>query len=298
MIMTIAIIYTTPWWMALAASSPRQPFSAPASATFPISKPVCKAMATCLIAGGRGVDASLTVSDETLTAAPDSVVRFGIQYENQGATATGVTLVATLDANLAYHNDSSGVTPTVSGNMVTWLLPDLRLYEQRDFDLHLQVTGGTPGEVLPGQLELSSNETDLNPDDNTATSHVVVAKPPASGISVLNISSWEPQTLDPALATDTASIQMIDQLFAGLTRIDATTGQTIPDLASYWEMSQDGMTFTFTLQNGLTWSDGTALTAEHVRYGVLRSLDPATDADTSTLFTSSRMLMPIILVTL
>jgi len=228
-----------------------------------------------------GVDASLSVSDETLHAAPGSLVELGVQYSNRGSTATGVTLVATLDPHLAYHADSSSITPAISGNTVTWHLPDLRLFEERDFTLELQVTGGEPDDLLPIHLELRSNEPDLNPDDNVMTAQVKVAKPLASGIGVLNISSWEPTTLDPALATDTPSIHMVNQLFAGLTRIDDATGQTLPDLASSWEMSPDAKTFTFTLRDGLTWSDGTSLTAEHVRYGVLRSLNPTTGSDYS-----------------
>ncbi|MCP4168958.1 MAG: hypothetical protein GY759_24105 [Chloroflexi bacterium] len=222
-----------------------------------------------------GVDASLSVSDATLSAAPGSTVELGIQYANQGSTATGVTLKATLDAHLTYHADSSGVTPIIDSSTVTWYLPDLRMFEEDDFALHLQATGGTPDDLLPIHLELHSNEPDISPDDNVAIAQVKVAKPLASGIDTLNISLSDPDTLDPALAASTTSIQMVNQLFSGLTRLDDTTGQTLPDLASSWEMSLDGKTFTFTLRDGLTWSDGTALTAEHVRYGVLRSLDPA-----------------------
>lgn len=105
-----------------------------------------------------------------------------------------------------------------------------------------------------------------------------VAQAPTPNPLSLNIRAFEPLTIDPALATDTSSNLVVDQLFAGLTRIDDATGEAVPDLAASWTVSPDGRVFTFTLRDGLAWSDGTPLRAEHVRYGVLRSLDPATDA--------------------
>lgn len=96
---------------------------------------------------------------------------------------------------------------------------------------------------------------------------------------VLTLNGSEPQTIDPALASFTNEVAVIDQIFAGLTRTDAAMGQTIPDLATGWEVSADTTVFTFTLRSGLVWSDGRPLQAEDVRYGVLRSLAPDTNGD-------------------
>lgn len=43
-------------------------------------------------------------------------------------------------------------------------------------------------------------------------------------------------------------------------------GQLTPDLVDTYEMSEDGLTYTFTMKDGLKWSDGTELTAKDVEY--------------------------------
>lgn len=93
----------------------------------------------------------------------------------------------------------------------------------------------------------------------------------------LNLGSNDP-TIDPALATDDPSFFIANQLFLGLVRANDVTGEPIPELATSWEMSPDATVFTFTLRSGVTWTDSSPVTAYDVRYGILRSLDPATGA--------------------
>lgn len=82
-------------------------------------------------------------------------------------------------------------------------------------------------------------------------------------------------TLDPAFIGSAADVQLLLQLYAGLTRLDET-GEPYPSLASGWEISADGLTYAFTIRPDLEFSDGTPLTAEDVRRSWLRLLDPAT----------------------
>jgi oligopeptide transport system substrate-binding protein len=84
-------------------------------------------------------------------------------------------------------------------------------------------------------------------------------------------------TLDPAFIGDAADVQLLLQLYAGLTRLDET-GEPYPSLAAGWDISEDGRTYTFDVRDGLTFSDGTKLTAEDVRRSWLRLLDPAIGA--------------------
>ena len=86
-----------------------------------------------------------------------------------------------------------------------------------------------------------------------------------------------PGTLDPAFIADAADVQLLLQLYAGLTRLDEH-GEPYPSLASGWEISPDGLTYEFTIREDLTFSDGTPLVAEDVRRSWLRLLDPATEA--------------------
>ena len=48
----------------------------------------------------------------------------------------------------------------------------------------------------------------------------------------------------------------------------------VPSLAESWEFADDGLSYRFTLREGLTWSDGHPLTAHDVEYGIMRNLDP------------------------
>jgi oligopeptide transport system substrate-binding protein len=84
-------------------------------------------------------------------------------------------------------------------------------------------------------------------------------------------------TLDPAFIADAGDVQLLLQLYAGLTRLDET-GEPYPSLASGWEISDDGRTYEFAIRDDLTFSDGTPLTAEDVRRSWLRLLDPSTGA--------------------
>mgnify|MGYP000678058420 CR=1 FL=1 len=84
-------------------------------------------------------------------------------------------------------------------------------------------------------------------------------------------------TLDPAFIAAASDVQLLLQLYAGLTRLDEN-GEAYPSLAEGWEISDDGLTYTFDLRDGLTFSDGTPLTAEDVRRSWLRLLDPGVGA--------------------
>ena len=86
-----------------------------------------------------------------------------------------------------------------------------------------------------------------------------------------------PGTLDPAFIADAADVQLLLQLYAGLTRLDET-GEPYPSLASGWEISPDGLTYRFAIRPDLEFSDGSPLVAEDIRRSWLRLLDPATAA--------------------
>ncbi len=94
----------------------------------------------------------------------------------------------------------------------------------------------------------------------------------------LNLGT-EPPTIDPALATDTTSVQVVELLFLGLTDYDDTTMETVPELATSWNTSPDGRVWTFNMRNNAQWSDGNPVRAQDVEYGVKRTLDPATASD-------------------
>jgi ABC-type oligopeptide transport system substrate-binding subunit len=83
-----------------------------------------------------------------------------------------------------------------------------------------------------------------------------------------------PETLDPAVAGDAGSAAVIAQLFDGLTSIDGSLTPR-PALAAGWTFSDENRIVDFTLRDGLTFSDGSPLTAADVARSWLRVLDPA-----------------------
>ena len=93
----------------------------------------------------------------------------------------------------------------------------------------------------------------------------------AEGEIVFNLAV-EPQTIDPVRNNAVDGSNVIFNLFDGLVRIGFDDAPE-PGCAERWEVSEDGMTWTFHLRKGLKWSDGKPLTAEDFRYGLLRLLD-------------------------
>ena len=87
------------------------------------------------------------------------------------------------------------------------------------------------------------------------------ARPAQAADDVLRYLGGEPKTLDPAFISDAADVQLLLQLYAGLTRLDEN-GEPYPSLAESWTVSDDGRTYTFRLRDGLHFSDGTPLRAE------------------------------------
>jgi ABC-type transport system substrate-binding protein len=92
---------------------------------------------------------------------------------------------------------------------------------------------------------------------------------------VLRYLGGDVKTLDPAFIADAADVQLLLQLYAGLTRMDEN-GEAYPSLAASWKVSDAGRTYTFVMREGLHFSDGSSLTSADVRRSWLRLLDPAT----------------------
>ena len=98
----------------------------------------------------------------------------------------------------------------------------------------------------------------------------------------LNLAS-EPDKLDPALNSSVDGACLAIASFGGLYTYNAE-GELAPDFATSYEMSEDGLTYTFTMREGLKWSDGSDLTAKDFEYSWKRAAAPATAADYSYMF--------------
>jgi len=95
----------------------------------------------------------------------------------------------------------------------------------------------------------------------------------------------EPPSLDPSLATDTTSHQVLKSMFVGLCQFDDNTMEVLPDLATSWEFNTATNTWTFHLRNDVLWTDRSGalvygtVTAHDVEFGIKRLLDPATASE-------------------
>ncbi len=103
----------------------------------------------------------------------------------------------------------------------------------------------------------------------------------ATGSNVLNVmTGGEVASLDPQLATDGTSFEVIADFTDGLMQMD-TDGQPVPAIAESYEVSEDGCTYTFHLREDATWSNGDPVTANDFVFAWQRAADPATASEYS-----------------
>ena len=95
----------------------------------------------------------------------------------------------------------------------------------------------------------------------------------------------EPDGIDPSVTNNSFASPFLANCFEGLVTYDTTTGSLISGNAESWTISDDGTVYTFTLRDGLKWSDGSALTAQDYLYTFKRILTPDTTAQYLTMVT-------------
>ncbi len=99
-----------------------------------------------------------------------------------------------------------------------------------------------------------------------------------AGSTTLNINlGSEIPDLNSSTATDTVSFDVLTNVMEGLYRLDLDN-KPVPAAAEGSEVSSDGLTYTFTLRDGIKWSNGDPVVAEDYRYAWLKVLDPKTAA--------------------
>ena len=97
----------------------------------------------------------------------------------------------------------------------------------------------------------------------------------AAGSSDMNVMLETPvESLDPQQATDGTSFEVIADYTDGLMQMDAD-GQAVPAIAESYDLSDDGLTYTFHLRSDAKWSNGTPVTAADFVFAWQRAVDPA-----------------------
>ena len=114
-----------------------------------------------------------------------------------------------------------------------------------------------------------------------ATAGILVAPALAEGKqggSMIVTYKDDVSTLDPAIGYDWQNWSMIKSLFNGLMDYEPGTTVLIPDLAESYEISDDGLTYTFKLHQGVKFHHGRELTADDVKWSIERVVRPETQS--------------------
>jgi oligopeptide transport system substrate-binding protein len=111
-----------------------------------------------------------------------------------------------------------------------------------------------------------------------AAGEQVAAPEAADGEKTLRINPGTgtfPDIIDPQKSSFVNEIANLKMVYEGLTRLDDKLG-TVPAAAESWTYNDDATQLTFTLRDGLLYSDGSPLNAERFAYSIRRNIEPAT----------------------
>jgi len=154
-------------------------------------------------------------------------------------------------------------------------------------------TTPTPEQVVVTRVVEKGGETIIEEIIVTATPGPEPVEMRPNVLYVGDVAFDDFATLDPALGTDTSSIQIIEELTVGLTRLD-DEANLHPGMAQTWDISDDGLTYTFHLLEGVPWvrwngetvekvldEEGNVryVTAHDFAYGIKRTGNPDTASD-------------------
>lgn len=132
--------------------------------------------------------------------------------------------------------------------------------------------------------EKPQNIADVTTDSSSAAASSAAAAP-AEKQEMTFVLNNIPDGLDPGVTNNSFAQYVLINCFEGLVTYDET-GSLVGGSAESWDISDDGLVYTFHLRDGLKWSDGTPLTAQDFVYSIQRVLTPATAAQYVSMVTS------------
>lgn len=99
---------------------------------------------------------------------------------------------------------------------------------------------------------------------------------PSQGGDIVVTYKDDITTLDPAIGYDWVNWSMIKSLYSRLMDYEPGTANLVPSLAETFEVSPDGLTYTFKLRKGVKFSNGREVVASDVKYSIERAVNPKT----------------------
>ena len=118
-------------------------------------------------------------------------------------------------------------------------------------------------------------------ESTSSASQATEAESASAGSGTLNIMLETPvESLDPQLATDGTSFEVIADYTDGLMQMDAD-GAAVPACAESYEVSEDGTAYTFHIREDAVWSNGDPVTANDFVFAWQRAVDPANASEYS-----------------
>lgn len=134
----------------------------------------------------------------------------------------------------------------------------------------------TPAPTTPVETQAPTS-TGATPTASAAPTEAPTTSAPSGEVknpnTLIDAEIGDPESLDPAWAYDTASGNIIFNVYETLLfpKKDSTT-EFVPMLATSWDISKDGMTYTFHIRQGVKFQDGQDLTPEDVAYSFWRGM--------------------------
>ena len=133
---------------------------------------------------------------------------------------------------------------------------------------------GSGSETSPAQEPAAEAPAADDATEAPAAEDAAEAPAASTGDKILKVQIGpDPETVDPALNSAVDGGNMLLHAFECLLVVDQE-GKLAPGQAESWEVSEDGLTWTFHLREGLKWSDGSDLTANDFVYSWKRVCDP------------------------
>lgn len=138
------------------------------------------------------------------------------------------------------------------------------------------------GLILTGCAGVGKKKPEEQPGEEIPAPKEVTEEDKFGGTFQGRVATDPPQ-LDPAFITDTTSSLVANNIFDGLVQYNEKL-DVIPAIAKEWEISEDGLVWTFNLRDDVKFHNGRKLTAEDVEYSFTRLVDPQTKSPRAWLF--------------